>query len=202
MGKYLFIILLFFISCKKKEQEVIPTIYPLSYLPVYPGSKWIYLNEAGDTVIQSTSASYELHQYASDKLYGEVTDYVYVPFWNGNPMYAYSTPIDNQTAAATHYGLTQVGYLSEHEGDKWLVYGSQYGSRYRKVENANTSIIVNSINYDNVVKVKDYGHASYRNDYIICISYYAKNIGLVKEDYFRGDTIYKHIDILSYYINH
>jgi hypothetical protein len=198
MRKYLFFILVFFLSCKKEKQEA-QTIYPLPYLPVYPGSKWIYLNEVGDTVIQSTAPEYQLHQYNSYSIGGYMTDYVYVPFWNDKPVYGYSTPIDNMSAAFIHNGLTQIGYLSEKKGEQWTTYWSQYGSSFRVVENIDTSLTVNSINYYNVIKVCDYGHypAGPGPQILASVSYYAKNIGLIKEDY--GN---KHIDLISYYINH
>lgn len=199
MRKYLFFILVFFLSCKKEKQEAIQTIYPLPYLPVYPGSKWIYLNEVGDTVIQSTAPEYQLHQYNSNHIGGYMTDYVYVPFWNGNPVYGYSTPIDNVSAAFIHNGLTQIGYLSEKKGEQWTTYWSQYGNSFRVVENIDTSLTVNSIIYYNVIKVCNYGHYPGGPGPVLLttVSYYAKNIGLIKEDYSN-----KHIDLISYYINH
>lgn len=198
MRKYLFFILVFFLSCKKEKQEAIQTIYPLPYLPVYPGSKWTYLNEVGDTIIQSTAPEYQLHQYISESIGDYMTDYVYVPFWNGKPVYGYSTPIDNMTTTFGDNGLTQIGYLSEKKGEQWTTYLSKITTSFRVVENIDTSITVNSINYNNVIKVCDYGHyAPNGPQYLAYVSYYAKNIGLIKEDY--GN---KHIDLISYYINH
>ena len=202
MWKYLFFILLFIVSCKKEKQEAIQTIYPLPYLPVYPGSKWTYLNQNGDTLIQSTAPEYQLHQYQIS--YGYKTDNVYVPFWNGKPIYGYSTP-DNDSPYGSP-GETQIGYLSEKKGEQFYVYGSNMGSSWRVVENIDTNITVNSINYNNVIEVRKYYFpqwgAGAHNTHLSGISYYAKNIGLIKEDYYLYDTLSGHIDMISYFINH
>src|SRR4030095_5992968 len=94
----------FFSSCKKEEDDhSYPTIYPLPYLPVYPGSDWTYLDDDGDTIIYKTESNYILHSYSSAKLYGAETEPVYVPVWRGMPIYGYSTPAESQNNVGMYY---------------------------------------------------------------------------------------------------
>lgn len=199
------LLLLVLISCKKEKKEVPPTIYPLSYLPVYPGSHWVYIDEKGDTAAQYSDSEYKLHQYYSGVINGNLTDWVYVPFWNGTPVYGYSSP--QSISPYGPRGLMQIGYLSEQVGDTWEIYHDKYGTQYRKVVAVDTTLSVNSIIYDHVIAVSDYGNLWMNSGNPIVflrINYYAKNIGLIKQDMIdinTKDTI-QHLGIISYFINH
>jgi hypothetical protein len=206
MRIYLFILFIVFFSCKKDQQVDYETIYPLPYLPVYPGSHWTYLDENGDTLVQSTSSEYQLHSYKSFNLDGNNTDPVYVPYWNGYPVYGYSTPEYTTSGAFTdfHYGMKQVGYLSEQLGQSWSTYANQYGSSGRKVVNIDTTLLVNSILFNHVIKVNDYGSSYHEppGNHLRATNYYAKDIGLIQQDEIYNDTlVIHHLKIISYFIN-
>ena len=192
-------------SCKKEEQVNYQTIYPLPYLPVYPGSYWIYLDENGDTVISATDKTYILHSYKSSAISGGFTDPVYVPYWDGTPVYGYSYPTYTVSAAfSDEYakGEHQVGFLSEELNQYWGVYYSQYGGGFRVVVAIDTSITVESVLYDHVIVVNDYGSYYTRPISFGESNYYAKNIGLIRKDIGRGNIIIQHLRIVSYFINH
>lgn len=66
--------LLLFSACKKVERVLLleipaayvgvyDTIYPLSYLPAYPGSNWDYINQNNDTSSRVSGADYVLDSY-------------------------------------------------------------------------------------------------------------------------------------------
>jgi hypothetical protein len=202
MTKYLLLILLFSFSCTKDKIKPPPqTIYPLSYLPVYPGSSWKYINENNDTVVYSTETDYKLHSYKSN---GSQTDPAYVPIWNGKPVYGYSTPQQiTSPAFSDEYrrGLTLVKYVSATEGENWTVYHEQYGSHWRVVIKIDTSITIGSLHFDHVIVVNDSSAAYAGPTFLIQTSYYARDVGLIREDDKATDsTLYQHLRISSYSI--
>lgn len=185
-------------SCKKEPHYI--TIYPLPYLPVYPGSNWKYLDQNGDTVIQTTDPEYKLNSYKC-KIYNSSmneileTDLVYVPYWNGVPVYGYSSPNND-----IRYGYAQqIAYLNEVQGQSWGISSDpHYGYVYRKVANNDTSLVVNSVNYSHVIRITQIVHSynpyipeSWSADY-----YYAKDIGLIYQKTINGS-----LSLVSYYIN-
>lgn len=72
------------ISCTKKKGILVQpkvykaydTIYPQSYFPVYPGSKWKYLDQNNDTVSCKTDSVYKLDYYTKLNF---ISDTFYVP---------------------------------------------------------------------------------------------------------------------------
>jgi hypothetical protein len=75
----------------------IDTAFPHSYYPVYPGSFWqYYVTTANGTVIEtdSTSPSYLIDFYVDTPNYlvpiTFFSDSMYVPLFNGKPIYGYS----------------------------------------------------------------------------------------------------------------
>jgi hypothetical protein len=196
--KYSICLIAFFslalLSCKKETSY--STMYPLSYLPVYPGSYWKYINKNGDTVVQTTDAEYKLDSYVYS-VYQQtdiMTVPVYVPVWNGHPVYGYSTPVYN----AYYRRTSLVAYLSEVQGQSWGVDNDpHFGSVSRQVVNTDTSLTLNAVTYSHIIKVTDSVH--YTNPYISTSwasdAYYAKDIGLVLQ-LTSSDTL----SLLSYYI--
>jgi len=195
MKKFLVLIIILFFSCKK-EDPIPVTIYPFPYLPVYPGSYWKYLNQNGDTVLQTTSTEYVLHRYKYKNDYEDnnMTSPVYVPFWNGIPVYGYSSPI--KLDPLTYY--TQVSYLSTKIGQEYKYY-TRFGMISRLVANIDTSLVLFATTYNNVIVVNEYHlNPPYEHPPVLVgKNYYAKDIGLVMEE-----DLYDTIKIISYYINH
>ena len=198
---FLYILSMLFSACvKEPDSPPVETLYPLPYLPDYPGSWWKYLNADGDTILHTTASEYIEHYYMSEKLNGCYTDPVRVPYWNGDPVYGYSTPAITHPQHPGEEGLSQVGYLSENTDDHFLVF-SYKGVQFREVGITDTSIIINGNNYTNVIRVNEYSESSFYNhpltlDYI---TYYAKDIGLIRKDNLKDSTI--ELQLVDYRIN-
>ncbi len=187
---YLALIVLCF-SCKKKESAPM-TFFPQSYLPVFPGSYWKYCNQTGDTIVYTTSENYVLNQYQSGDKSDQKSTPAYVPLWNGTPVYGYYSP--KQIDPYLYY--KQVPYLSEIKGPLYS-YTTRYGCTSISVVNIDTSIVLPSGTYNNVIVVKYYySNSGSPTPYNILSSYYAKNIGLVMQEG-SHDTI----KIISYFIS-
>jgi hypothetical protein len=205
MNKYFFVIFVVLLSCKKEDvKKDYQTIYPQSYLPVYPGSTWQYTDETGDTIIYKTDDNYILNSYSSYTLYGNATDPAYVPYWNGNPVYGYSTPLQTSSPSNNEdyaRGMKQVGYLSETKGEQWVIYASQYGAAWRTVVNIDTTIIVNSYSFNHVIVVNDSASFMFNSSHLTKTDYYAKDVGLIKQD-INDTVVYQHLGIIGYLINH
>src|SRR5687768_15173056 len=126
-----FSILFFFfiISCKKNESEParagVEIIYPLPYIPVYPGSWWRYVNGLGDSIQTTLISDFQEHSYSDITQSGAQTSVVKIPFWNGYPMYGYSYP---RKINLDDNGMTLVPFLTENEGDQWItsIYDSSF----------------------------------------------------------------------------
>jgi hypothetical protein len=202
----LFVFILF--GCNDKPEIEIQTIYPLPYLPVYPGSYWTYLNEFGDTIHSFVEDEYKTDRYQSYELNGNYTDNAFVPFWNGLPIYGYSTPEYTVTAAyheTGKEGKRQLPILKETKGYGWRTYSSQYGSSARWVVAVDTTIVVNSITYNNVIVVNDSGYSYQGLNTVHSFgraSYFAKDVGLIREDRDGGSGIIIHLSLIDYFINH
>jgi hypothetical protein len=193
MKKLYLLMIILCISCKKEEPDPLPIIvYPLSYLPVYPGSYWKYLDQNGDTTLQTTSDDYVLNSYAYGYANDEVTDPAYVPYWNGIPVYGYSSPL--KIDPYPYY--KQVLYLSETYGQVYK-YDTRFGTISRYTVNTDTTMVLFSTTYSHVIIVNDYyQNPSMSQPYLEVRSFYAKDIGLIVQET-TSDTI----EIVSYYIN-
>lgn len=196
-------ILICFISlftfCKKEEIKNYQTIYPLPYFPVYPGSYWKYNDSIGNISEIKTSDNYMLHSFYFDDFDGLLTDSVYVPFWNGIPVYGYSIP-----ESGSGYSLTLLPLLKEEAGASWCFSGYKWSYDY-KVISKDTSIVVNDTTFDNVIVVKKYypGNSWSPPATNHSLTYYAKNVGLIKEavvNQVNNDTAIIRA-ITDYYIN-
>lgn len=178
------------------ETAVLPqydTIFPNSYFPAYPGSYWRYLNANNDTVLIETSSEYELDRYT---FYLNIySDYYYVPFYNGIPIYEYKEHL-----APTSFGhqdpLVRIVSDTLMVGNSWV--SGPWGDhpqRRRVIVAMDTVVTINGIDYGPTIVV-----AEYVPDFTFWKKYYTKDIGIVKEEWFGYDTLHsKHI--LDYYIN-
>ncbi len=181
------------------DSAIADTLFPLPYLPVYPGSWWEYDHAwKPDTLyiydtITYTSASYSLvdaHNYPSANM-----SCVYAPLWNGSPIYGYKR-WDKGDPPWDKPGFESI--LRETEGMfRKLV--ANYGSYCVHIEVVDTTVIVNSVQYDSVIVVGWHAGCTERID---GNWYYAKNIGLVYKGWYEpdGDTIYSY-KLRDYFVN-
>ena len=201
MKIFIFLLIILFCSCgKEPEKRAVQTIYPLPYLPVYPGSRWRYLNSDGDTITYTTGNEYSENAYRSYALNGNYTDPVKVPYWNGQPIYGYSTPVEVFPQHSGHVGSRQVGFLSVTSGDRFTT-DSYKGLAWREVGNTDTSISVDGNLYNHVIRVNNWAESSFYNypRTLNGATYYARDIGLIKEEDLRDSTIT--LRLLDYFIN-
>jgi hypothetical protein len=177
------------------------TIYPLSYLPAYPGSYWQYVDDSGNTSMILTDSIYKLDYYMIGGA-AYVSDSFYVPVYNNFPLWRYeehSGPISN----AGSYPLKRL--LSDS-----LPMGSEWGWLYwsgsalsRKIIAIDTTLVINGISYYPTIGIEQF--YSLGPPFYIWQKreYYAKDIGLVKvEEYNSLDsTIFSKV-LVNYFINH
>jgi hypothetical protein len=159
------------LSCRKPGGR--DTIEPKPYLPVYPGSEWIYLDENSNTVKHTTAAEYQLHQYIDSKT-GKKTKKRFVPYWNDQPVYEYSIPRD-----LTHSGIEGSDLfpiLFEEIGRSEVVSTDHHGpnssiTALRK----ETSVQVDANTFYDVIVIGNY--------YTARFTYYARNVGLILREH-------------------
>ncbi|NOZ47789.1 MAG: hypothetical protein GXO79_13560 [Chlorobi bacterium] len=125
-------------SCK--DEPIPETILPEKYLPVYPGSWWIYSN--GET--KTTGSSYVLNSYQDDIASPYETDKVFVPFWDGHYVYGYSI-----TQNSTEFPLKLL--LSEKKNTTWFVGRFEGRDIMRKTISKDISVSIVQYPYNNPV---------------------------------------------------
>lgn len=217
---YFYIILLltiFFICCNKPpiESEPIPpsydTIFPLPYFPVFPNSYWKYSNSTGDTNIYSTSPYYLL----DGKFNPNTNNYeylFYVPVYNCDRVRKYTI----YSGTNIYYENYKTKRLLPVDNINTGVYFNSSAinispySIWRKVIKTNQTILINGILYNSVVIIREFTILS---NTTLCIPhtfdtifsytdhYYAKNVGLIREDSVSFDTIIYQKNLIEYYIN-
>lgn len=207
----IFLILLIFLnlSCKK-DNEIVPqikdqqfdTIKPYPYLPVYPGSWWIYVINDTDTVYTSVSAKYVLHSFRATQNVPWITqiysDSVYVPFLDSKPIYGYEKIEWIYPPFGDYYKKwpilsEQIGFCFKRDFTD-MRYGdyAEYVEVKNKVFNGSDSIILLEGHW---VYGPNITHKSYQE--------FMKWVGLTKEfviDTISNDTIYKK-QLVNFFIN-
>jgi len=196
---------IFLISgCSKEEDEHCPyfswapltTFYPLPYLPAYPGSSWTYADANGNVKVISTGSAYEGRIIDCDPE-DCTSNLAFVPIWNGAPLYGYST------LSISSRSCSLVPLLQEAPvGTTWnTVYPPWQGySAERVIIALDTNMVVRGVNYTHVIGVadKDYnGSTTHTNAW----RYYAKDIGVIREDLRMGTDSILTYELVSYTIN-
>jgi hypothetical protein len=192
------------------------TIYPGNYLPVYPGSYWIYVktkfgpggtSTGFDTM--TTSPGYVLHSYLAFAPYGTDPDSTvpaYVPYWNNKPMYGYGTPMLVNYVPSLGSGMSLYYYLSESAGATSYSSTGNYGNAYTTVIAKDVPVTVGTTTFPQVIITEDYTYY-YSELKLRAKHYYAKNVGLIKSELYpdpdwpqsvQDTTI---LEISSYLIN-
>ncbi len=184
------------------------TIFPMSYFPVYPGSNWKY-NYTGNFVLTySTESTYQKDYYDIDC---KTSDTVYVPIYNHYLIWGYS--LSKMVRRCFSHTAPFELLLSETipVGQKWSIAytnPSQQGAE-RKVLARDTTIKISGISYYPTIVMEDayanIGPAPFLYGGKIRRTYYTKNIGIVKEEYYDyykyKDSVISTLEILDYFIN-
>jgi len=179
IGKIILILLvLIFPFCKKDEIKNYQTIYPLPYLPAYPGSYWVY-SQSNNTITVNASDEYVLTSFKSNELQGTPLDSFYAPVLNNLPwgennffVVGYSTPVK----LGNHYSFVKI--LSDSLNDSWSY--NSYVVCSRMVNAIDSTVVVNNVTYSNVIIIEDHEEGCPTENSVIERFYFAKNIGLIK----------------------
>ena len=221
---YLFLISAF-VSCSKdvalpdaESQMPIDTIFPSSYLPIYPGSWWKYTHTgASDTLYGVTSSGYLLNNWQDGTNANDVHK-KYLPayislsnspnvFLDSNNTYVgykfinFYGEIGNYNPFRQPYNT----YLDETSSVGSSIDGSatQIGFFTRTIFARNDTEVVNNITYYPVIVTKYVSGLTPGPMNNVDYFYYAKNVGLIKKISIipsnppANDTV----NIISYFIN-
>lgn len=203
----LILLIIFLHTCEKTAIKIDPvepvydTIFPKAYLPAYPGSHWTYLDQNDSTIISEVSGDYILDYYIEQEA-AYISDTFYVPALNHIPLWGYEA----HTGPISHggsYPLTLVLNDTAEVGFSWSV-AHWAGNENRRIILARDTMIQLSTNltFSSVIVVKEYQSRPENVPEWWYKRYYAKDLGLIKEEYwFSYDSTYKSMDLLEYKIN-
>jgi hypothetical protein len=182
-------------GCRKEEGKVYcseweeNTVFrPLPYLPVFPGSEWTYVDVNGDSVTKRVSSALIPHSWDNGDC---STHTAFVPFWDGKPMYGYSYPIPSSPVRppTVLFPLLMDAPIGTQE---W--YEAPTHLLTRMVSNRDTTITIQGTTYDEVLVIAEGGPI------FVKWSYYAKDIGLIKEEQRIGSDTLTTLDLVSFTI--
>ena len=216
---FIFFIIISF-SCKKKsavaiekEERVftairVDTIKPNSYLPVYPGSWWKYVNEKGEYVINTTEPEYvkDTYRYFSLQESKYYTSYPsFVPVYMGRKIWGRLEHKDIHYPWDLGKDLIPVVSDSLSVGTVWTTYyENSLNAYYSKIIHKDTAIIIAGKTYSPTIVLQlstgnGFSHLfPYRNEY------YTKNIGMVRSEdmiWSKPDSVTSYMNIVAYLIN-
>jgi hypothetical protein len=210
-----------FISCKEDngtdpvDNVVYDTIKPLDYFPAYPGSYWIYDNN--DTL--KVAEQYEKYIFNSAG-YSAVPDIdtLILPklilngIYNPTDTFAYVNGYSISKSNKSNYRDPAFKkLLSLIEGAEFTIGGAIQGHKITgKTINADTTIIIGTTEYKNVIMTIQFDYAcvlgtgSSPEDCATLREYYAKDVGLIKRESrnYPMDTVFTvDFELTQYMIN-
>jgi len=185
------------------------TIFPKPYLPAYPGSYWEYSDGSRidcepaykKVIIYNDLAYPPPWQYYETKPH----DSIYVPIYNGASIFEYSYINYN------NFYDPLIPFLFETKDQvKSISRDTRHGVNCIKTLTVDTTIIINGVTFhDVIVTINSYlVGTSYCSDFYeyfpaITKKYYAKNIGMIKEEY-KENLGYEYVvvrEIENWHIN-
>ena len=196
-----FLILFLVQSCTKENSSPhkYKTIYPLQYLPAYPGSWWKYVDGKGRTSIIETEPNYELDYYENLSYY---SDTFYVPIYNTIPLWGYEAHTGPQIKGTT-YPFSLILSDTMPVGSAWTISYNTSSGVGRSIYATDTTIIIGSTKYYPTIVVLEFYTAGPPFPLKRFKRYYTKDIGMVREDiYDIPDSSYNVREITDYHINH
>lgn len=181
-------------STPVQPPTIIDTLYPSNWLPAYTGSYWVY--DQFDTV---KIGNYKLDSLRKPVPFMMPYDYytsVYVPVFDGISVFG----------DKFKHGYYELGYnfAFDYVGQSSSV-SNQYNYYKAKCLVQDTVMVVNSVQYDSVqVVVYWYGNppaTTYPNTVNYQKNYFAKNTGIILQEFYQGDTLHHQRVLTDYYIN-
>lgn len=208
---FLLALLLAVVSCKKdkiiqeevvqEEEEVVQveifdTVSMGNYFPAYPGSFWKYLDSNGDTTRIETSPTYVLFQYQQNG------QQYYGTRYNGQIVDKYRL-----STGQSVYGITKWEIILPDN----LYAGNVFTRKVIQpttecsgtILAVDTSITINSIQFDSVIVVKEASGPIGNGTYFPSENkYYAKHIGIIKIEVLNSaDSIINTLNVTDYFVN-
>jgi hypothetical protein len=177
------------------------TIYPMTYFPTFPGSYWIYENENGSIDTSFTSNDYILDYYEYLSA-GFISDSFYVPKLDNIPIWGYEAHTGTISHAGS-YPFTLILNDTAKVGYNWVIAYWAGNENRRQIIAKDTVILLSTGNeFDSVIIVKEYQSMPDNVPEWWYKRYYAKEIGMIKEEYwFSYDSTYKSKELIDYKIN-
>lgn|SRR5574344_1313946 len=177
------------------------TIFPKSYLPVYPGSYWVYGNEDGRIDSVFSADDYVLDYYQNPEA-GYVSDTFYVPELDNVPIWGYEA----HTGSVSHsgsYPFTLILSDTAEVGYDWIIAYWQGNENRRQIIAKDTTIqLASGAAFDSVIIVKEYQTLPINVLEWWYKRYYAKGVGLIKEEsWFSNDSTCNNKELIGFKIN-
>jgi hypothetical protein len=169
-----------FTSCAPEPEH----LYPLSYLPAYPGSYWKYVDAFGDTAEATTDGTYELQSAPGEgSFYVPVYDDL---FFAKKGLWGYRLRYDI-TNSTGYYPFHKLLDEETPAGGMWSFEYSQYYALKPKVIARDATVVVNGTSYYPTIVIEYWGIPSNAwQTYKLFTYYFAKDVGVVKvENYDR-----------------
>lgn len=198
-------------------QTIIDTVFPLSYLPIYPGSWWQYVHTMGtDTLYGLTSSGYLLKSW-QDGFGTNGYHKAYLPAhvaFDSNP----NTVVDTFGCYVEYKKITWYGEIGYYNGvynpyyiavNDTLPAGSvietNWGTGWYNMKTIfakDTTVVVNSVSFYPVIVVRRESGISMGTPLDYNYYYYAKDVGLIKKIYVSlTSSATDTTNLISYYIN-
>jgi hypothetical protein len=189
--------------CKALKAASHPTVFPLSYFPVYPGSYWKYEDLAsGQITTKNTEPTYKKDLNRTS--YASKADTFYVPYYEGVPIWGYSMHATTINKFG-EYPFTKILSDSTVKVQPWTMYRWSGILIRRKVKTRDTTIIIKGKSYYPTIVMQDYNDEGPSRGLRQSESYYTKDIGLIMYKTFGGypyDTLFTStIVLVEHYIN-
>lgn len=172
--------------CSTWEENTV--FRPLPYLPIFPGSAWTYVNNNGDSITKRVSSDLVAHSWSQGDC---ITHTALVPYWDGHPMYGYSYPLhsDHATLPTVLFPLLMDAPIGTQE---WFEAPTHL--LRRMVSDRDTTITIQGTTYDEVIVIAEGG------SYFVKWRYYAKDVGLIKEENRIGTDTVTTLELVSFTI--
>lgn len=174
------------------------TVFPLSYLPVYPGSYWKYRDSQNNIIIDSTRSTYQMH---INGIFPWDKDTTIVPYFKNIAHYGYQIHFSSGSTSSAPYLV----YLVQEApvGTYWSA-SNRWGTTYGRKIIAVDSIVPigNSSYYPTIVVEETVGSSGGGGSIRTARRYFTKDIGIVKEEFFIGnDSISNTKELFEFFVN-
>ena len=174
-------------GCKKDKVQAMEslvcgdcdTIKPYDFFPIFPGSYWKYIDTENELSQENIAPNYIIDsgsnsQFSSSKYY--------VPVYKNYAYWGYERHNHNAKIGQEEHFVKLVSEVDT----TWKVVTSLFGIN-RTSEKLSTTLTVSGISFSNVNSVTDRYTYGPPVQAIISRSFYAKNVGLIRKDFYDKD---------------